>query len=63
MYPLDGWYYRIPHICDPNLADGQLLLTGTRFETVSSATTFDPTTRTVQRGEMFLAWSHDEGRT
>ena len=28
---------------------------GTRFETVSSATTFDLTTRTVQRGKMFLA--------
>ncbi len=65
-WPIDEWSYRTPHIYAPNRGkggDGRLLLTGTRFETDSSPTTFDPTTRTVQRGEMFHAWSHDQGHT
>ena len=41
----------------------RLLLTGTRFETDSSPTAFDPATGTVQRGEMFLARSDDNGHS
>ena len=41
----------------------RLLFTGTRFETDSSPTTFDAKNRTVQKGEMFLAWSEDQGHT
>ena len=61
IYPVDEWCYRIPHIYDAG--DGRLLLTGTRFETESSPTTFDIENGTVQRGEMFVSWSHDVGRT
>lgn len=67
----DGWCYRIPHIYVPpsvggdggDPGDGRLLMTGTRFETESSGTTFDTETGAVQRGEMFVAWSADNCRT
>jgi hypothetical protein len=66
-WPIDKWSYRTPHIYAPNSAanggNWRLLITGTRFHTDSSPTTFDPKTRTVQRGEMFLAWSSDDGHT
>ena len=69
-WTIDKWSYRTPHIYVADAGTGganggnwRLLLTGTRFETDSSPTTFDPATGTVQRGEMFLAWSDDEGHT
>jgi len=54
----DGWAYRGPDI--EQLSDGRLVMTATRFE-VTGAALFDPNSEGLQRPEMLLFWSSDQG--
>lgn len=58
--PEDGYAYRSPRI--DVVPDGRLVLTATRFETAGSPL-FDADSEALQRPEMLLFWSGDEGRT
>ncbi len=58
--PSDGWAYRAPQISE--IPDGRLVMTATRFET-SEQSLFDPDSEALQRPEMLLFWSEDQGRT
>ena len=58
--PEDGWTYRGPHIYV--VPDGRLVMTSTRFQ-ADEDSLFDPETEALQRPEMLLFWSRDQGRT
>ena len=58
--PRDGFAYRGPRI--DVVPDGRLILCATRFETAGSPL-FDPDSEALQRPEMLVFWSVDEGRT
>jgi BNR repeat-like domain len=59
MHELDEqWAYRGPDI--EQLPDGRLVMTATRFE-VTDAALFDPDSEGLQRPEMLLFWSEDQG--
>ncbi|MEO8496249.1 MAG: sialidase family protein [Planctomycetota bacterium] len=59
MHELDDrWAYRGPDI--EQLPDGRLVMTATRFE-VTDAALFDPDSEGLQRPEMLLFWSQDQG--
>ena len=55
----DGFTYRGPQISV--VPDGRLVMTATRFE--MRGVMFDPESEAVQRPEMVLHWSHDNGLT
>jgi hypothetical protein len=59
-HPDDGWAYRGPHISV--VPDGRLVMTASRFET-GAEQLFDVETESLQRPEMLLFWSEDQGRT
>lgn len=54
----DRWAYRGPDI--EQLPDGRLVMTATRFENTDAAL-FDPDSEGLQRPEMLLFWSEDQG--
>lgn len=54
----DRWAYRGPDI--EQLPDGRLLMTATRFENTDAAL-FNPDSEGLQRPEMLLFWSTDQG--
>jgi hypothetical protein len=56
----DGYAYRGPDICEA--ADGTLLLSATRFESSDQAL-FDPDSEGLQRPELILYRSRDQGTT
>jgi len=56
--PADGWAYRGPQIS--LVPDGRLLMTATRFQTEGDQL-FDPETEALQRPEMLIFWSADQG--
>ena len=56
----EGWAYRGPDIHET--PDGRWLLTATRFET-GEGPLFDPDSEALQRPEMVLFWSEDQGQT
>ena len=58
--PDDGWCYRAPRISV--VPDKRLVMTATRFRTGGKGM-FDPVTEALQRPEMLLFWSEDQGRT
>ncbi len=58
--PGDGYSYRGPKIS--TVPDGRLVMTATRFET-SQGNLFDPESEALERPEMLLLWSADQGRT
>ena len=58
--PDDGWSYRGPVIY--TVPDGGLVMTVTRFEKTGGAL-FDADTEALERAEMLLLWSEDQGRT
>ena len=71
-HPPDGFSYRGPRISV--VADGRLVMTATRFETTTgvskigtaqsdAAQLFDPDSEALQRPEMLLYYSSDQGRT
>ena len=58
--PTDGWSYRGPKISE--VPDGRLVMNATRFETEGD-TLFDAESEALQRPEMLLFWSEDQGKT
>ena len=56
---VEDWAYRGPHIS--TVSDQRLVLTATRFET--DGLLFDTKTEALQRPEMLLFWSKDQGKT
>ena len=56
----DAWSYRVPDI--EELPDGRLLMAATRIR-ASAEPIFDPQTETLQRPELLLFWSDDQGRS
>ncbi len=58
--PGDGWAYRGPQIHP--VPDGRLAMTATRFQ-AGEGPLFDPESEALQRPEMILFWSTDQGRT
>ena len=58
--PQDGWSYRGPKISA--VPDGRLVMTATRFET-DGEKLFDTESEALQRPEMLLFWSENQGRT
>ena len=58
--PGDGWSYRGPKISV--VPDGRVVLTATRFETDGEAL-FDTESEALQRPELLIYWSEDQGRT
>ena len=71
-HPHDGFSYRGPRISV--VADGRLVMTATRFETTTGVSKigtaqsdapqlFDPDSEALQRPEMLLYYSNDQGRT
>ena len=58
--PDDGWAYRVPQISE--VPDGRLVMTATRFRAEGVAL-FDPETEALERPEMLVFWSQDQGRT
>ena len=58
--PTDGWSYRGPKISET--PDGRLVMNATRFENESD-TLFDTESEALQRPEMLLFWSEDQGKT
>lgn len=58
--PNDGWSYRGPMISE--VPDGRLVMTAGRFE-ITGSHLFDPDTEALQRPEMLLLWSEDQGHT
>ena len=56
----DGFAYRGPQISV--VPDGRLVMKATRFE-VGEGALFDPDTEALQRPEMVLLWSEDNGTT
>ena len=60
MHPTDGWSYRGPKISE--VPDGRLVMNATRFENEGD-TLFDTESEALQRPEMLLFWSEDQGKT
>ena len=58
--PIDGWSYRGPMIS--GVPDGRLVMNATRFEN-EGGTLFDAESEALQRPEMLLFWSEDQGKT
>ena len=58
--PTDGWCYRGPKISE--VPDGRLVMNATRFENEGD-TLFDTESEALQRPEMLLFWSEDQGKT
>ncbi len=58
--PSDGYCYRGPGIHE--VPDGRLVMKAGRFETKAKKL-FDPHTEALQRPEMLLFWSNDQGKT
>ena len=58
--PADGWCYRGPKISE--VPDGRLVMNATRFETEGD-TLFDTESEALQRPEILLFWSGDQGKT
>ena len=58
--PTDGWSYRGPMISE--VPDGRLVMNATRFEN-EGGTLFDAESEALQRPEMLLFWSEDQGKT
>ncbi len=58
--PGDGWCYRGPKISV--VPDGRLVMTATRYE-AGNIELFDVESEALQRSEMLLFWSEDQGRT
>ncbi|MFH1566919.1 MAG: sialidase family protein, partial [Gemmatimonadota bacterium] len=59
--PGDGYAYRGPRL--DAVPDGRLVMSATRFETAAGRGLFDADTEALQRPEMLLFWSADQGRT
>ena len=59
-HPGDNWSYRAPKISVA--PDGRLMMAATRFE-ANSKQLFDPESEILQRPEMLLFWSEDQGHT
>ena len=59
--PADGFAYRGPRISI--VPDGRLVMTATRFQSEGGDNLFDPDSEALQRPEMRLFWSQDQGRT
>jgi len=61
--PADGWAYRGPKISA--VPDGRLVMAATRFEAGDDddGSLFDPDSEALQRPEMILFWSRDNGLT
>ena len=58
--PADGWSYRGPMISE--VPNGRLVMNATRFENEGD-TLFDTESEALQRPEMLLFWSEDQGKT
>ena len=58
--PDDGWCYRGPKVSV--VPDGRLVMTATRYE-AGDTELFDVESEALQRPEMLLFWSEDQGRT
>ena len=58
--PNNDWAYRVPMISE--VPDGRLVMTATRFLNTGGPL-FDPNTEALQRPEMLLFWSTDQGHT
>ena len=56
-----GWSYRGPRISV--VPDGRLMMCATRFDTSRIAETFDAKSESLQRPEMLVFWSRDQGHT
>ncbi|MFC1526322.1 sialidase family protein [Candidatus Latescibacterota bacterium] len=59
--PADGYAYRGPKISI--VPDGRLVMTSTRFEVGGDGPLFDPDSEALQRPDMLLFWSADDGAT